>query len=75
MRVYLLASLINTLSPHFDSSKIRVETMAILLIGVANGLIANLSHLASSFSARHSTSVAIAACSAFSKCVRLDGWR
>ena len=46
---YLLAPLLNTLSPHFDLSKTRLETMAIILFGLANGRTVNLSHLARQF--------------------------
>ena len=46
---YLLAPLLNRPSPHFDLSKTRLETMAIILFGLANGRTVNLSHLASQF--------------------------
>ncbi|WP_412508537.1 hypothetical protein [Roseovarius sp. SYSU LYC5161] len=36
-------------SPHFDLSKTRLETLAVLLVGLANGRTVNLSHLASQF--------------------------
>lgn len=45
----LLAPLMTTLSPHFDLSKTRLETLAIMLAGLANGRTVNLSHLASQF--------------------------
>ena len=41
---YLLATLRNTLSSRFDLSKTRLETMAILLFGLANGRTVNLNY-------------------------------
>ena len=49
MLVFLLAPLMTTLSPHFDLGKTRLETLAIMLAGLANGRTVNLSHLASQF--------------------------
>ena len=46
---FLLAPLMTTLSPHFDLSKTRLETLTIMLIGLANGRTVNLAHLASQF--------------------------
>ena len=46
---YLLAPLRDTLRPHFNLSKTRLATMAIILFGLANGRTVNLSHLASQF--------------------------
>ena len=45
----LLAPLVGTLRPHFDLSKTRLETLAVLLAGIANTRTVNLSHLASQF--------------------------
>lgn len=45
----LLAPLLETLRPHFDLSETRSETLAVLLVGLANGRTVNLSHLASQF--------------------------
>lgn len=45
----LFAPLLETLRPHFDLSKTRLETLAVLLVGLANGRTVNLSHLASQF--------------------------
>lgn len=45
----LLAPLIETLRPHFGLSKTRLETLAVLLVGLANTRTVNLSHLASQF--------------------------
>lgn len=49
MIVSLLAPLLETLRPHFELSKTRLETLAVLLVGLANGRTVNLSHLASQF--------------------------
>ena len=46
---YLLAPLRDTLRPHFNLSKTRLATMAIILFGLANGRTVTLSHLASQF--------------------------
>ena len=45
----LLAPLLETLHPHFGLSKTRLETLAVLLVGLANCRTVNLSHLASQF--------------------------
>ena len=45
----LLAPLLATLRPHFNLSKTRLETLAVLLLGLANSRTVNLSHLASQF--------------------------
>lgn len=45
----LLAPLVATLRPHFELSKTRLETLAVLLAGLANTRTVNLSHLASQF--------------------------
>lgn len=45
----LLAPLLETLRPHFALSKTRLETLAVLLVGLANGRTVNLTHLASQF--------------------------
>ena len=46
---YLLAPLRNTLRPHFDLSKTRLEAMVIILFGLANGRTVSLTQLASQF--------------------------
>ena len=46
---YLFAPLRDTLRPHFNLSKTRLTTMAIILFGLVNGRIVSLSHLASQF--------------------------
>lgn len=45
----LLTPLLETLRPHFALSKTRLETLAVLMVGLANGRTVNLSHLASQF--------------------------
>ena len=50
----LLAPLLETLRPHFDLSKTRLQALAVLLVGIANGCTVNLSHLASQFPGRRS---------------------
>ena len=69
----LLASLLATLRPHFDISKTRLETLAVLLVGLANGRTVNLSHLASQFpgAALHSSNYR--RLQRFFQHVRLDG--
>ena len=44
-----LTPLLSTLHPHFHLSKTRLETLAVLLVGLANCRTVNLSHLASQF--------------------------
>jgi hypothetical protein len=38
----LLAPMLETLRPHSDLSKTRLETLAVLLVGLANGRTVNL---------------------------------
>ena len=45
----LLTPLQETVRPHFGLSKTRLETLAVLLVGLANCRTVNLSHLASQF--------------------------
>ena len=73
MHGYLLAPLLNTLSPHFDLSKTRLETMAIILFSLANGRTVNPGHLASQFpgTALHASSYR--RLQRFFEYVRLDG--
>ncbi len=49
MFVFFLTPLLETLRPHFELSKTRLETLAVLLFGLANTRTVNLSHLASQF--------------------------
>lgn len=53
----LHTALAATLAPHFDLSKSRLATLAIMIIGLANGRTVNLSHIASQFpgAAKHSS--------------------
>ncbi len=46
-----------TLAPHFDLGKTRLATLAIMIIGLANGRTVNLSHIASQFpgAAKHAS--------------------
>ena len=50
-----------TLSPHFDLSKTRLETLAIMLAGLANGRV-NLGHLSSQFPGKALLSSSSSAC-------------
>jgi hypothetical protein len=69
----LLAPLLETLRPHFDLSKTRLETLAVLLVGLANCRTVNLSHLASQFpgGAQHGSNYR--RLQRFFQFVRLDG--
>ena len=69
----LLAPLLETLRPHFALSKSRLETLAVLLVGLANCRTVNLSHLASQFpgAAKHSSNYR--RLQRFSQFVQLDG--
>ena len=69
----LLAPLLETLRPHFDLSKTRLETLAVLLFGLANCRTVNLSHLASQFpgDARHASNYR--RLQRFFQHIRLDG--
>ena len=69
----LLAPLLKTLRPHFGLSKTRLETLAVLLVGLANGRTVNLSHLASQFpgDAQHGSNYR--RLQRFFQFVRLDG--
>ena len=69
----LLAPLLETLLPHFDLSKTRLETLAVLLFGLANCRTVNLSHLASQFpcDARHASNYR--RLQRFFQHIRLDG--
>lgn len=69
----LLAPLLETLRPHFELSKTRLETLVVLLVGLANGRTVNLSHLASQFpgDAQHGSNYR--RLQRFFQFVRLDG--
>lgn len=45
----VLAPLLSTLRPHFDPGKTRLETLAVMIVGLVNSRTVNLSHLASQF--------------------------
>jgi len=53
----LYTTLISTLAPHFCLSKTRLMTLAVLILGLANGRTVNLSHISSQFpgTAKHSS--------------------
>ena len=70
---FLLAPLMATLSPHFDLSKTRLETLAIMLAGLANGRTVNLSHLASQFPGKALHASSYRRLQRFFQYVRLDG--
>jgi len=57
MVVHLLAPVIATLRPHIALSKTRLETLGVMLAGLANARTVNLTHLASPFpgKAQHSS--------------------
>ena len=73
MLVFLLAPLMTTLSPHFDLSKTRLETLTIMLAGLANGRTVNLSHLASQFPGMALHASSYRRLQRFFQHVRLDG--
>ena len=73
MLVFLLAPLMTTLSPHFDLGKTRLETLAIMLAGLANGRTVNLSHLASQFPGKALHASSYRRLQRFFQHVRLDG--
>ena len=69
----LLAPLRESLRPHFNLSKSRLETLSVLLIGMINGRTVNLSHIASQFPgpARHASNYR--RLQRFFQFIRLDG--
>ena len=69
----LLTPLLSTLRPHFDLSKTRLETLAVLLVGLANCRTVNLSHLASQFPGPALHSSNYRRLQRFFQYVRLDG--
>ena len=69
----LLAPLLETLRPHFSLSKSRLETLAILLVGLANSRTVNLSHLASQFPGTSPHASKYRRLQRFFQHVRLDG--
>ncbi len=73
MLSFLLASLMSTLRPHFDLSKTRLETFAIMLVGLANGRTVNLGHLASQFPDQTLHASSYSRLQRFFQHIRLDG--
>ena len=73
MFVPLLAPLLQTLRPHFDLGKTGLETLAVLLVGLANGRTVNLSHLASLFPGAALHASKYRRLQRFFQHVRLDG--
>lgn len=71
----LFAPLRETLRPHFDLSKTRLETLAVLLFGLANGRTVNLSHVASQFPGEALQASNYRRLQRFFQYVRLDGDR
>ena len=69
---FLIAPLMTTLSPHFDLSKTRLETLAIMLAGLANGRTVNLGHLSSQFPGKALLSSSYRRLQRFFQYVRLD---
>ncbi|WP_420013765.1 hypothetical protein [Tateyamaria sp.] len=69
---FLIAPLMTTLSPHFDLSKTRLETLAIMLAGLANGRTVNLGHLSSQFPGKALLSSSYRRLQRFCQYVRLD---
>ena len=69
----LLAPLLETLRPHFSLSKSRLETLAVLLVGLANSRTVNLSHLASQFPGTSLHASKYRRLQRFFQHVRLDG--
>ena len=67
MIFFPLAPLRESLRPHFNLSKSRLETLSVLLVGMINGRAVNLSHIAqASFQARRAMHRTTGACSVFS---------
>lgn len=69
---FLIAPLMSTLTPHFDLSKTRMETLAVMLAGLANCRTVNLSHLASQFPGEALLSSSYRRLQRFFQHVRLD---
>lgn len=66
-------TLMLTLSSHVDLSKSRLETLALLIVGLINGRTVNLSHVASQFSGTALISSGYRRLQRFFQFVRLDG--
>ncbi len=70
---HLLDTLTRTLSCQLDLSKSRLETLALLILGLVNGRTVNLSHVASQFSSASLIASAYRRLQRFFQYVRLDG--
>jgi hypothetical protein len=73
MNRHLLDALTGTLSRHLDLSKSRVETLALLILGLVNGRTVNLSHIASQISGTALIPSSYRRLQRFFQYVRLDG--
>ncbi len=73
MNRHLLDALMGTLSRHLDLGKSRVETLALLILGMVNGRTVNLSHIASQLSGTASIPSVYRRLQRFFQYVRLDG--
>lgn len=73
MNRHLRDALVGTLSLHLDLSKSRLETLALLIVGVINSRTVNLSHIASQFSATALIASSYRRLQRFFQYVRLDG--
>lgn len=72
MNRHLLDALVGTLSGHLDLSKSRLETLALLVLGLVNGRTVNLSHVASQISGTASISSSYRRLQRFFQYVCLD---
>ena len=68
-------TLMLTLAPHVDLGKSRLETLALLIIGLIHGRTVNLSHVASQFSGTARVGSSYRRLQRFFQHVRLDGDR
>ena len=75
MLASLFAPLRESLRPHFNLSKSRLETLSVLLIGMINGRTVNLSHIASQFPGRARHASNYRRLQRFFQFIRLDGDR
>ncbi len=72
MNRHLLDALTGTLSSHLDLGKSRLETLALLVLGLINGRTVNLSHIASQISGTASIPSSYRRLQRFFQHVRLD---
>ncbi|MCP4206334.1 MAG: IS4 family transposase [Shimia sp.] len=73
MNRHLRDTLVGTLSSHLDLSKSRLETLALLILGLVNSRTVNLSHGASQFSGTALIPSSYRRLQRFFQYVRLDG--